>query len=147
MSQVADRLSAVKPSASMAVSQAAKDLRATGVEVIDLGLGEPDFSAPAHVTEAAFEAARGGRMLYTASLGTPDCRKAVASKFKRENGLDYEIDEIAVANGAKQIIRGSGKGADGKDPLAVPQHAGQPFRCGLHRRSAQGARRGSGEIP
>lgn len=104
MSLIASRLSAVKPSASMAVSQAAKDLAATGVDVIDLGLGEPDFPAPAHVTEAAFNAARKERMLYTASLGTPDLRKAIAAKFKRENGLDYAIDEIAVANGAKQII-------------------------------------------
>jgi len=104
MSHIASRLSAVKPSASMAVSQAAKDLAATGIDVIDLGLGEPDFPAPAHVTEAAFAAARKERMLYTASLGTPDLRKAIAAKFRRENGLDYAIDEIAVANGAKQII-------------------------------------------
>ncbi|MBD9375613.1 pyridoxal phosphate-dependent aminotransferase [Rhizobium sp. ARZ01] len=104
MSHIASRLSAVKPSASMAVSQAAKELAATGIDVIDLGLGEPDFPAPAHITEAAFEAARKERMLYTASLGTPDLRKAIVAKFKRENGLDYAIDEIAVANGAKQII-------------------------------------------
>ncbi|SDN89239.1 pyridoxal phosphate-dependent aminotransferase [Ensifer sp. YR511] len=104
MSHIASRLSAVKRSASMAVSQAAKDLAATGIDVIDLGLGEPDFPAPAHITEAAFEAARKERMLYTASLGTPDLRKAIAGKLKRENDLDYAIDEIAVANGAKQII-------------------------------------------
>ena len=104
MSHIASRLSAVKPSASMAVSQAAKELAATGIDVIDLGLGEPDFSAPAHINEAAFEAARKERMLYTASLGTVELRKAIAAKFKRENGLDYAVDEIAVANGAKQII-------------------------------------------
>ncbi|WP_337183544.1 pyridoxal phosphate-dependent aminotransferase [Shinella sp.] len=104
MSHVASRLSAVKPSASMAVSQAARDLAATGIDVIDLGLGEPDFPAPAHITEAAFAAARSERMLYTASLGTADLRKAIAAKFRRENGLAYAIDEIAVANGAKQII-------------------------------------------
>ena len=104
MSHIASRLAAVKPSASMAVSQAAKDLAATGVDVIDLGLGEPDFVAPDHVTEAAFAAAKADRMLYSASLGTPDLRRAVAAKFRRENGLDYAIDEIAVANGAKQII-------------------------------------------
>lgn len=104
MSHIASRLSAVKPSASMAVSQAAKDLAATGVDVIDLGLGEPDFPAPAHITEAAFEAALRERMLYTASLGTVDLREAIVAKFRNENGLDYAIDEIAVANGAKQII-------------------------------------------
>jgi aspartate aminotransferase len=104
MIRIADRLSAVKPSASMAVSQAAKELAATGIDVIDLGLGEPDFAAPAHVTEAAFEAARTGRMLYTASLGLPEVRKAIQGKFKQENGLEFDLDEIAVANGAKQII-------------------------------------------
>ncbi|CVI62364.1 aspartate aminotransferase A (AspAT) [Agrobacterium deltaense NCPPB 1641] len=104
MTRIADRLAAVKPSASMAVSQAAKDLAATGVDVIDLGLGEPDFSAPAHVTEAAFKAARENRMLYTAAPGTPELRRAIVAKFKREHGLDFALDEIAVANGAKQII-------------------------------------------
>ncbi|CAB4052557.1 pyridoxal phosphate-dependent aminotransferase [Paraburkholderia phenoliruptrix] len=104
MNRIAERLAAVKPSASMAASQAAKELAATGVDVIDLGLGEPDFAAPAHITEAAFAAARGNRMLYTAALGTAELRRAVASKFKRENGLDYGMDDIAVANGAKQII-------------------------------------------
>ncbi|WP_370158064.1 pyridoxal phosphate-dependent aminotransferase [Salipiger bermudensis] len=104
MTHIATRLSVVKPSASMAVSQAAKELAATGVDVIDLGLGEPDFAAPAHVTEIAFAEARANRMLYTASLGTPDLRRAVCEKFRRENGLEYSGDEIAVANGAKQII-------------------------------------------
>ncbi|MDZ4310895.1 MAG: pyridoxal phosphate-dependent aminotransferase [Cypionkella sp.] len=104
MSYVADRLAVVKPSASMAVSMAAKALRAQGVDVIDLGLGEPDFPTPAHVVEAAFKAAAAGETLYTASAGTLALRAAVAAKFKRENGLDYTADEIVVANGAKQII-------------------------------------------
>lgn len=104
MTYVADRLAAVKPSASMAVSMAAKALRATGVDVIDLGLGEPDFPTPAHIVEAAFKAAAAGETLYTASAGTPTLRAAIAEKFKRENGLDYLPDEITVANGAKQII-------------------------------------------
>lgn len=101
---LAARLSAVKPSASMAVSQAARNLAASGVDVIDLGLGEPDFTTPGHVVEAAFQAARRDRMLYTAAPGTPQLRQAVARKFARENALIYTIDEIAVANGAKQII-------------------------------------------
>ena len=104
MSYVASRLAAVKPSASMAASMAAKALRATGVDVIDLGLGEPDFPTPAHVAEAAYAAAMRGETLYTASAGTPALRAAVAEKFRRENGLDYGADDIAVANGAKQII-------------------------------------------
>ena len=104
MSYVADRLAVVKPSASMAVSMAAKALRAQGVDVIDLGLGEPDFPTPAHVVEAAFKAAAAGETLYAAAAGTPALRAAVAEKFKRENGLDFTADEIVVANGAKQII-------------------------------------------
>lgn len=104
MSYVADRLAAVKPSASMAVSMAAKALRAQGVDVIDLGLGEPDFPTPAYVTAAAFKAAAAGETLYTASAGTPALRAAIAGKFRCENGLDYTADEITVANGAKQII-------------------------------------------
>ncbi|MFN3823387.1 MAG: pyridoxal phosphate-dependent aminotransferase [Pseudorhodobacter sp.] len=104
MSYVATRLAAVKPSASMAASMAAKALRATGVDVIDLGLGEPDFPTPPHVADAAHAAAMRGETLYTASAGTPALRAAVAAKFRRENGLDYGPDDIVVANGAKQVI-------------------------------------------
>lgn len=104
MSYIASRLSVVKPSASMAASQAAKALRAKGVDVIDLGLGEPDFPTPAHIIEAAYAAARAGQTLYTAAAGSPEVREAVAGKFRRENGLDYTADDIVVANGAKQII-------------------------------------------
>ncbi|MGN6536972.1 MAG: pyridoxal phosphate-dependent aminotransferase [Mesorhizobium sp.] len=104
MSYVASRLSAVKPSASMAASMAAKALRATGVDVIDLGLGEPDFPTPAHVIEATYKAALAGETLYTAAGGTPALRKAVAEKFARENDLAYGPDDIVVANGAKQVI-------------------------------------------
>ncbi|MEZ5797641.1 MAG: pyridoxal phosphate-dependent aminotransferase [Paracoccaceae bacterium] len=104
MSHLASRLAAVKPSASMAASMAAKALRAKGFDVIDLGLGEPDFPTPPHVAEAAHRAALAGETLYTAAAGTPALRAAVAEKFRRENGLDFAADEIVVANGAKQII-------------------------------------------
>lgn len=104
MTYVASRLGAVKPSASMAASMAAKALRAKGFDVIDLGLGEPDFPTPPHIAEAAHAAALRGETLYTAAAGTPALRAAVAGKFARENGLDYAADEITVANGAKQII-------------------------------------------
>jgi aspartate aminotransferase len=88
----------------MAASMAAKALRATGIDVIDLGLGEPDFPTPAHIAEAAYKAALAGETLYTPSNGTPALRAAVAEKFRRENGLTFSPDEITVANGAKQII-------------------------------------------
>lgn len=104
MSYVATRLSVVKPSASMAASQAAKALAATGIDVIDLGLGEPDFPTPAHIARASHDAALAGETLYTAAAGTLALRQAVADKFRRENGLDYAPDQIVVANGAKQII-------------------------------------------
>jgi aspartate aminotransferase len=104
MSYVSSRLSAVKPSASMAASQAAKALRAKGVDVIDLGLGEPDFPTPGHIIDAAHFAAKAGQTLYTGAAGTAEVREAVAGKFRRENGLDYMADDIVVANGAKQII-------------------------------------------
>lgn len=104
MSYISSRLSAIKPSASMAASQAAKALRAQGVDVIDLGLGEPDFPTPAHIVEAAHAAAKAGQTLYTAAAGTPEVREAVAGKFRRENGLGYTAEDIVVANGAKQII-------------------------------------------
>ncbi|NIY75331.1 pyridoxal phosphate-dependent aminotransferase [Thalassospira sp. HF15] len=104
MSYLASRLSVVKPSASMAVSQAAKSLRASGIDVIDLGLGEPDFPTPKHVIDAAHKAALDGNTLYTAALGMPELRESICRKFSRENGLDYSIDEVIVSNGAKQII-------------------------------------------
>ena len=104
MTYVANRLSAVKPSASMAASQAAKALAATGVDVIDLGLGEPDFPTPTHIADATHKAILAGETLYTAAAGTLPLRKAVAEKFRRENGLDYAPEDIVVANGAKQII-------------------------------------------
>lgn len=104
MSYIATRLAAVTPSASMAASMAAKALRATGVDAIDLCLGEPDFPTPPHIAEAAHKAALRGETLYTAAAGTPALRAAVAEKFRRENGLDYTAEEIVVANGAKQII-------------------------------------------
>ena len=104
MSFLACRLGAVRPSASMAVSQAAKALIATGVDVIDLGLGEPDFPTPEHIIEAAHAAAKAGETLYTAAAGSPAVRAAISRKFERENGLPYGPDEVVVANGAEQII-------------------------------------------
>ncbi|WP_353620604.1 aminotransferase class I/II-fold pyridoxal phosphate-dependent enzyme [Paracoccus albus] len=81
MSFISERLSVVKPSASMAASQAAKALAATCVDVIDLGLGEPDFPTPAHIAEASHKAAMNGETLYTASAGTAALREAVAASF------------------------------------------------------------------
>ena len=83
---------------------AAKALRAQGIDVIDLGLGEPDFETPVHIVEGAYKAALAGETRYAPPQGTPALRKAVAEKFARENGLACTADDVLVANGGKQII-------------------------------------------
>jgi aspartate aminotransferase len=98
------RLDPVKPSASAWVSQAAKAAKARGEDVIDLGLGEPDFDTPAHIVEAAHQAALHGETRYPPTNGTAEMRQAVVDKLKRENALDYAMDEVIVSNGAKQVL-------------------------------------------
>lgn len=101
---VSSRLAPVKPSASAWVSQAAKALKAQGHDVIDMGLGEPDFDTPAHIIEAAYAAAKAGQTRYPPNDGTLEMKQAVVDKLWRENKLDYSLPEILVSNGAKQII-------------------------------------------
>ena len=98
------RAATIKSSPSMAVSMAAKAMQARGEKVVDLSLGEPDFDTPAHIVEAAVEAMRKGLTCYTAPDGLAVLREAIVGKFKRENGLDYAMDEISIGNGAKQIL-------------------------------------------
>lgn len=104
MKFAASRLDPVKPSASAWVSQAAKEAKARGEDVIDLGLGEPDFDTPAHIVEAAHQAALRGETRYPPTSGTREMRQAVVDKLQRENALSYEIDEVIVSNGAKQVL-------------------------------------------
>jgi len=104
MSIIAKRLSAIKPSPTIAVTQKAAELKAAGVDVIGLGAGEPDFDTPDHIKAAAKAAIDKGETKYTAVAGTPALRKAIADKFKRENGLDYTIDQITVGCGGKQVL-------------------------------------------
>ena len=104
MSLVAQRLSLIKPSPTLAVTQKARDLKAEGRDVIGLGAGEPDFDTPAHIIEGAKAAMDRGETRYTPVNGTPELREAVCAKFKRDNSLDYSIDQIAVGCGGKQII-------------------------------------------
>jgi aspartate aminotransferase len=94
----------IKSSPSMAVSLAARRMQAAGESVIDLSLGEPDFDTPPHIIAAAYDAMRSGLTRYTGPSGSEALRAAIVAKFSRENGLDYAMDEIAVANGAKQIL-------------------------------------------
>ncbi len=98
------RAATIQSSPSMAVSMAAKAMRAKGEHVIDLSLGEPDFDTPAHIVAAAVDAMKRGLTRYTAPDGLPELRAAIVEKFRRENGLDYAMDEISIGNGAKQIL-------------------------------------------
>ncbi len=104
MTLLANALSRVKPSATIAVTQKARDLRAQGREVISLSVGEPDFDTPAHICAAAKAAIDRGETRYPPVLGIPPLREAVAKKFKRENGLDYKASDTIVATGGKHIL-------------------------------------------
>jgi aspartate aminotransferase len=97
-------LKRIKPSATIAVSQKARDLVAAGRDVIGLGAGEPDFPTPDNIKKAAFKAIERNETRYTAVEGIPELRKAISEKFKRENGLDYKPSQTLVAPGGKAII-------------------------------------------
>jgi aspartate aminotransferase len=104
MAFIADVLSRVKPSATIAVTQKARDLKAKGREIISLSVGEPDFDTPDNIKEAAIAAIKRGETKYPPVLGIPPLREAIAAKFKRENGLDYKPSDTIVATGGKQIL-------------------------------------------
>ncbi|MBM08743.1 MAG: aspartate aminotransferase [Magnetovibrio sp.] len=104
MAFVADRLNAVKPSATITVSQKARELKADGKDIIGLGAGEPDFDTPAHIIEAAKKALDDGFTRYTATNGIPELLDAISEKFKRENNLDYAPSQIHVSCGGKPVI-------------------------------------------
>ncbi len=101
---VSDLVKKVKPSATIAVSMKAAELRAAGKDVIGLGAGEPDFDTPNHIKAAAIEAINNGQTKYTAVDGTAELKQAVIGKFKRENGLDFAANQILVSCGAKHSI-------------------------------------------
>ena len=104
MSIIANRLSVIKPSPTIAVTTKAKELKAAGKDVIGLGAGEPDFDTADNVKSAAIKAIESGFTGYTAVDGIPELKKAIQDKFKRENNLDYDISEITVGVGGKQVI-------------------------------------------
>ena len=88
----------------MAVTQQARELKSQGKDIIGLGAGEPDFDTPENIKEAAIAAIKSGDTKYTAVDGTPELKSAIKDKFKRDNNLDYNLDEISVGTGGKQII-------------------------------------------
>ncbi|MVA23791.1 pyridoxal phosphate-dependent aminotransferase [Agrobacterium vitis] len=104
MAFLADALSRVKPSATIAVSQKARELKAKGRDVIGLGAGEPDFDTPDNIKQAAIDAIHRGETKYTPISGIPELRKAIADKYKRENNLDYKPEQTIVGTGGKQIL-------------------------------------------
>ncbi len=104
MSIVADRLSRIKPSPTIAVSSKAKELKAAGRDVIGLGAGEPDFDTPDFIKEAAYKAIADGQTKYTAVDGTAELKDAIIAKFKRDNDLEYSRDQITVGTGGKQVL-------------------------------------------
>ncbi|SFV02261.1 aspartate aminotransferase [Methylobacterium sp. 174MFSha1.1] len=104
MGFLADALSRVKPSATIVMTQKARDLKAQGRDVISLSVGEPDFDTPEHIKQAAVEAIRRGETKYPPVSGIVPLREAIAKKFKRENGLDYKPSQTIVGTGGKQVI-------------------------------------------
>ena len=104
MSIVSNSLKRIKPSPTIAVTTKARELRAAGKDVIGLGAGEPDFDTPDNIKGAAIEAINNGDTKYTAVDGTPALKKAIQAKFKRENNLSYDLNQITVGTGGKQVL-------------------------------------------
>ena len=101
---IAERMSLIKPSPTMAVTKMAAEMKAAGQDIIGLGAGEPDFDTPDHIKNAAIEAIKNGETKYTAVDGTPALKKAIAKKFYKDNSIEYNIDEIIVSVGGKQVL-------------------------------------------
>jgi aspartate aminotransferase len=104
MSIVSNSLKRIKPSPTLAVTQKARELKAAGKDVISLGAGEPDFDTPDNIKQAAINAINDGHTKYTAVDGTPALKDAIIKKFKRENNLEYQADQITVGAGGKHVI-------------------------------------------
>ncbi len=104
MNQLSDRLNRLSPSETLAMSQKSSELKAQGVDVINLSVGEPDFNTPDHIKEAAKKAIDENYSRYSPVAGYPALRNAIVAKLKNENGLDYTATQITCANGAKQSV-------------------------------------------
>ena len=104
MSIISDSVKRIKPSPTIAVTQKARELKASGKDVIGLGAGEPDFDTPDNIKEAAIKAIKDGDTKYTAVDGTLALKEAIVNKFKRENNLEYTTDQITVGAGGKHVI-------------------------------------------
>ncbi len=101
---LSDRVGKVKPSATLAVTAKANELKAQGIQIIPMGSGEPDFDTPKNIQDAAIAAIKNGQTRYTAVDGTPELKNAIISKFKRDNDLSYNNNEVMVSSGGKQVF-------------------------------------------
>ena len=104
MAQLSDRLNRLAPSATLAMSQKSSEMKAQGIDVINMSVGEPDFNTPDHIKDSAKKAIDDNFSRYSPVPGYMDLREAISAKLKRENGLDYGTNEILVSNGAKQSV-------------------------------------------
>ena len=104
MAQLSSRLNRLAASATLAMSQKSSEMKAQGIDVINMSVGEPDFNTPDHIKAAAQKAIDNNYSKYSPVAGYPDLRKAIVAKLKNENGLDYTAAEISVSNGAKQCV-------------------------------------------
>ena len=121
MAQLSERLQRLAPSATLAMSQKSSEMKAQGIDVINLSVGEPDFNTPDHIKEAAKKAIDENYSRYSPVAGYADLRQAVADKLRRENGLDYGAGEILVSNGATQSVCNTVMAlVNGGDEVIVP---------------------------
>ena len=104
MGFISDSLNRIQPSATIAISNKAMQLKAEGKNVIGLAAGEPDFDTPQNIKDAAIRAIQAGKTKYTAVDGIPELKKAIVDKFKRENDLDYKVSQVSVGSGGKQVL-------------------------------------------
>ena len=104
MAQLSDRLNRLSPSATLAMSQKSSEMKAQGIDVINLSVGEPDFNTPDHIKDAAKKAVDDNYSRYSPVPGYPELRKAIVDKLQKENNLEYGLNEVLVSNGAKQCV-------------------------------------------
>ena len=116
--RLADRIGLIKPSATLAVTSEVARLRASGVQVIDFGAGEPDFDTPQRIKDAAIRALAAGATKYTPVAGTAQMREAIVAKIARTNGLKYEVAETMASCGGKHALF---EAFHGSEPAAMTQ--------------------------
>lgn len=127
--QLSDRVQAIKPSPTLAITARANALKAAGKDIIGLGAGEPDFDTPQHIKDAAIKAIENGFTKYTAVGGTPGLKQAIVDKFQRENGFSYQTNQVLVSCGGKQSFYNLAQAyINPGDEVIVPAPIGCPTR-------------------